>query len=551
MEQALYQRLRTELEERKAAGNYRELPLVSFCNDRIMLDANSYVDLSSNDYLGIAREPKYINTFLQTMLDTERSGSDFAGHFLMSSISAGATGSRLLTGNHMAYSYIEELISSLYNGSLSCAINQEQEDSNIAACTRRAQAHSRNLSAGAGVDESKPESMGPTGTGICACGCCSDSLGFNFSDLELKPDCPESRDGTHSGAEAWEGSWSRTDATVDAGAGTGAGAHGQAWGHNHGPDYGWGGSREHAQNKQASLLKISEERECLYINSGFEANEGVLSTIFGKKDLLLIDKLCHASIIDGMLKSPARSLRYRHNDMDHLKALLDAHASSYDNVCIVTESVFSMDGDLAPLREIAALKKRYDNVLLYVDEAHSFGLYAEDGLGLCKELGILDAVDFLMGTLSKAIGSYGAFLLCRREVKEYLINFMRPFIYSTALPAVNISFSMYIIGLLQTPLLQSKREYLHMISAYLHSNLCDLGINPSQSQIQPLVTGDNDKARHACRLFKQAGLLAMPIRYPTVPQHQARLRLSLNSTVSIDDIDLITRLVSRYRHLFV
>ena len=191
------------------------------------------------------------------------------------------------------------------------------------------------------------------------------------------------------------------------------------------------------------------------------------------------------------------------------------------------------------------------DVLLYVDEAHSFGLFGEDGLGLCKELGVHEDVDFLVGTLSKAIGSQGAFLICSPEVKEYLVNFMRPLIFSTALPPVNVTFSMYVIGLLKTTAMQYKREYLRKISDYLHSNLQDLGIVPSQSQIQPLITGDSDKALMASHIFRRAGMLALPIRYPTVPQKQARLRLALNCNLRIDDIDLITRVIKRYRHLFV
>ena len=439
MEQALYQRLEQALSARKSAGTWRELPLVSFSDNRIVLDAQSYLDLSSNDYLGIARDPKYTKTFFNTMLDTERSGSEFAGHFLMSAISAGATGSRLLTGNHSFYFYIEELIASLYN--------------------------------------------------------------------RVQPTAPTDAAG-------------QADASSGAGAGTAGGAAAEPW--------------------------VS-----LYLSSGFAANEGILSTLFGKHDLLLVDKLAHASIIDGMLHSPAKTLRYRHNDMKHLAALLQAHAASYENVCIVTESVFSMDGDQAQLEAIVALKRRYPNVLLYVDEAHSFGLFGAGGLGLCEELGLLAEVDFLMCTMSKALGSYGAFLLCKPVVKDYLINFMRPFIYSTALPAINISFSLYILGLLHSSALQAKRLYLRKITAYLHSNLRELGLNPSQSQIQPLITGDNDKALLACSTFKRTGILALPIRYPTVPQGQARLRLSLSSSLLIDDIDHITRVIAHCRQLFV
>ena len=475
---SFYQRLEQALAARERDGTLRELPLVSYSDNRIVLDAQSYLDLSSNDYLGVARDPKYIKTFLNTMLDTERSGSEFAGHFLMSGISAGATGSRLLTGNHSFFFYVEELIASLYNR------NQPEAKASIAG-------------AGAVSDN----------VGVARAGAAAHAA-------------------KNTGIEA-----GAADTARAAGAAEIVGAVGTAG--------------------AAGAASAADPWECLYLSSGFEANEGILSTLFGKHDLLLVDKLAHASIIDGMLKSQAKALRYRHNDMEHLAALLAAHAASYENVCIVTESVFSMDGDQAKLSEIVALKQRYPNVLLYVDEAHSFGLLGAGGLGLCEELGLLSSVDFLMCTLSKAIGSYGAFLLCKPVVKNYLVNFMRPFIYSTALPAVNISFSLYILGLLHSSALQAKRLYLRKITAYLHSNLREMGLTPSQSQIQPLITGDNDKAALACSAFKRAGMLALPIRYPTVPQGQARLRLSLSSCLLIDDIDRITRVIAHCRQLFV
>ncbi len=468
-----YERVKAELEERKAVGTYRELPLVSFNQDNILLDSMPYVDLSSNDYLCIARDPKFFKTFINTVTDTSTTDSDFVERLLLSSIGAGSTGSRLLTGNQIPYAYCEDLLASLYNGSIACAVD-------VADVTAGRPRKVQHLS----VQEAQRQ-MALSGGAVGGAG----GLG---------------------GAGGAGGTVAAVDET-----------------------------------------EPQRERSCLYLNSGFEANLGVLSTLFGKGDLLLVDKLCHASIIDGMLHGKAKALRYAHNDMEHLARLLEQHAADYDNVVIVTEAVFSMDGDFANLKDIVALKHQYANVLVYVDEAHSFGLYGEDGLGLCKELEVLSDVDFLMGTFSKAIGSQGAFLLCYPEVKEYLVNFMRPFIYTTALPPVNITFTMYVIGLLKTTAMQYKREYLRKISAYLHSYLQELDIAPSDSQIQPLITGDSDRAQLASKIFRRSGLLAMPIRYPTVPQQQCRLRLALNCNLRIDDLDLIVNLVRRYRRLFV
>lgn len=399
MDKAFEQRIEQALKERERAGTLRNLPQVSFHDSYLMIAGRTHLDLSSNDYLGIARERKYWQDFLSY----ERT------------LSSGSTGSRLLTGNHEAFGAVEALLASYYNQVL------------------------------------------------------------------------------------------------------GAGA-----------------------------LK----RACLYLSSGFEANSGILPTLFGKNDLLLVDKLAHASIIDGMMQGKAKALRYRHNDMAHLASLLEAHSSSYESVCIVTESVFSMDGDLGKLKEIVALKHRHPNVLIYVDEAHSFGLLGAGGLGLCVEQGVLPEIDFIMGTFSKAIGSYGAFFLCAPQVKEYLVNFMRPFIFSTALPSVNVAFTKYIIELLDKQDLSLKREHLKKLTLCLHEKLSDLGLKPSQSQIQPLITGTNEQAKEAYFALREAGLIALPIRYPTVPQGQARVRLALNASLSFDDVARLIQVIAQHRKLW-
>ena len=560
MGKLFYQRLRSELKARQLAGNLRELPLVSFQGDNIMLDNMPYIDLSSNDYLCIARDPKFFTTFIETMLDSKSTGSQFAGEFLISAISAGSTGSRLLTGNHTAYYFAEDLIASLFNGSMFSSINGEDESSLYG------------VSASANTpkyDEAGKDEVEAFKQGSCCCAdsdsgnCSQASSAYAFStdgvgdDLKLASSDPitgavnqelDTKDLSESAVQDLNNANSSLLHDDDSDAIKARASKRVPKGGSEINDYDALASEEDRTGYKAPDVKA---RACLYVNSGFDANSGVLSALFGKHDLLLVDKLSHASIIDGMLHSEAKALRYAHNDMQHLEQLLQKHAHEYESVVIVTESVFSMDGDQAKLKEIVALKERYDNVLLYVDEAHSFGLFGDDGLGLCKELNLLDKVDFLMGTLGKAIGSHGAFLICSKEVKDYLVNFMRPLIYSTALPPVNITFSMYVVGLLRANAMHYKRDYLRKISSYLHSNLQELGISPSQSQIQPLITGDSQKALKAYAIFKDAGLLAMPIRHPTVPENKARLRLSLNCNLRIDDIELISALVKRNMSLFV
>ena len=490
-----YQRLRTELKARKEAGNLRELPMVQFSDDNIVLDHTRYIDLSSNDYLGIARDINFLSTFIETMTDTSTAstGSDFAGKFLLRTVGGGSTGSRLLTGNHYSFAYFEELVASLYNR---CIFS--------------------NQTFGPCVDEAKLKADLQSGSW-------AKNSSHKSQDSELYPNLELYHNDKHESKSK------------------GKGKHKD--GHK--------GHKGHDEHVSCEIKAATYERECLYLNSGFDANLGILSTLFTKNDLLLVDKLSHASIIDGMLNSKAKSLRYAHNDMEHLESLLEKYHQDYENIVIVTESIFSMDGDRAKLKEIVALKERYDNVLIYVDEAHSFGLLGEDGLGLCQELNIVDKVDFLMATLSKAIGSYGAFLVCSKEVKDYLVNFMRPLIFATALPPVNVTFSLYVVGLMSNGSMKYKRDYLKKICDYFHNNLLELGISPSESQIQPLITGDSQKALQSCDVFKHFGLLALPIRHPTVPQNMARLRLSLNCNLRVDDLDLITKVIKRYRHLFV
>lgn len=489
-----YQRLRTELKARKEAGNLRELPMVQFSDDNIVLDHTHYIDLSSNDYLGIARDINFLSTFIETMTDTSTAstGSDFAGKFLLRTVGGGSTGSRLLTGNHYSFAYFEELVASLYNR---CIFS--------------------NQTFGPCVDEAKLKADLQSGSW-------AKNSSHKSQDSELYPNLELYHNEKHESKSKGKGKGKHKDS-----------------------------HKGHGEHVSCEIKAATYERECLYLNSGFDANLGILSTLFTKNDLLLVDKLSHASIIDGMLNSKAKSLRYAHNDMEHLESLLEKYHKDYENIVIVTESIFSMDGDRAKLKEIVALKERYDNVLIYVDEAHSFGLLGEDGLGLCQELNIVDKVDFLMATLSKAIGSYGAFLICSKEVKDYLVNFMRPLIFATALPPVNVTFSLYVVGLMSNGSMKYKRDYLKKICDYFHNNLVELGISPSESQIQPLITGDSQKALQACDVFKHFGLLALPIRHPTVPQNMARLRLSLNCNLSVDDLDLITKVIKRYRHLFV
>lgn len=270
----------------------------------------------------------------------------------------------------------------------------------------------------------------------------------------------------------------------------------------------------------------------LLFNSGYHANVGINSTIAGSGDVIFSDKLNHASIIDGMQLSKGKFFRYKHNDMENLEKLLIRERNNFKNAVIVSESVFSMDGDIAPLEELVELKKKY-NCILVIDEAHAFGVFGENGLGVCEHLGILSDVDLIMGTFGKAIGSMGAFATGKKELIEYLTNKARSFIFSTSLPPVNIAFSKWIIEN-KLPYTYEKRMAMLKLGQKLGS----------QSHIIPHIVGENDKTVELSEILFQNGYFTLPIRPPTVPQGTSRLRLSLTADIEEKDLEKLTKLLS-------
>jgi len=279
----------------------------------------------------------------------------------------------------------------------------------------------------------------------------------------------------------------------------------------------------HELEEKTALFKGKES--ALVFNTGYQANVGIISALCETGDAVFCDRLSHASILDGILLSSARLFRFRHNDIGHLESLLEKSAGKFRNRLIVTESVFSMDGDRAPLKEMVGLKERYGCEIM-VDEAHATGIFAKDGSGVVAEEGLTERVDLIMGTFSKALGSFGAYIACSKKIKEYLINTCRSFIYSTALPpcviAADIA-ALEIVG--KEPF---RREALLENAAYFRGELERKGFEiKSQSQIVPLIVGGAEKAASMSERLMEKGYWALPIRPPTVPEGQSRLRFSL------------------------
>ena len=285
-----------------------------------------------------------------------------------------------------------------------------------------------------------------------------------------------------------------------------------------------------------SLSKVFG-RAALLFNSGYHMNIGILPALCDSKTVILADKLVHASMIDGIRLSTTQYVRYRHNDLQHLEQLLQKYHQDeqIESIIVVTESIFSMDGDETDLAALAQLKQRYVKTMLYVDEAHAIGVRGEQGLGCAEQYGVLDQIDFLVGTFGKAIASVGGYIICDSIIRDYLINKMRPLIFSTALPPISMAWSDFIFNKVLS--MQQQRQHLAEISQYLQQAVIAKGFSsPSSSHIIPIILGESQAAIEKARYVQQQGFYAMPVRPPTVPQNSSRLRISLTALVQKNEL---------------
>lgn len=294
-------------------------------------------------------------------------------------------------------------------------------------------------------------------------------------------------------------------------------------------------------------VNCSSTKSALVCNSGYHANIGLLAalTSLPTKTLILADKLVHASIIDGMQLAKANNKtdfkRYKHNDYNHLRQLINNIDKSVERVIIVTESIFSMDGDRADLTGLVAIKKELTTsnltIELYVDEAHAVGAYGATGLGIAEETNTLTQIDYLIGTFGKTFASMGAYIICRNEVKQWLVNNMRSLIYSTALPPITHAWNRFVLAKIVN--MQTERKQLKQVSNYLKqavqqkTGLACL----SESAIVPYVLGANALAIAKAKQLQEAGFYALAIRPPTVPKDAARIRLVMNANIDIQTCD--------------
>jgi len=279
-------------------------------------------------------------------------------------------------------------------------------------------------------------------------------------------------------------------------------------------------------------------RRCLVFSNGFMANMGVLPVLTTPDDTVFTDELNHSSLIHGIRLSRAKKVIFRHRDLDHLEECIKRERKRKGNYFVVTESIFSMDGDVAPLKDLLSLKEKYGFYTI-VDDAHGTGVFGKDGSGLEEEMGIKGTSDIHMATFGKALGSYGAAVLSDPYIIRLLINRSKTFMYTTALPAPSLAASFKALELLRkNPNLLSE---LWKNVSYVRDHLSSLGFNlrDSKGPIIPILVGDDKMTVKFQRMLMAKGLFVQAIRPPTVPPKTSRLRITIVRAFSKEELDYI------------
>lgn len=286
------------------------------------------------------------------------------------------------------------------------------------------------------------------------------------------------------------------------------------------------GNTKFTESLEQTIANYHNAEAGLIFNSGYVANVGLFSCIGLKDDTILYDELCHASIIDGTRLSFAKAVKFKHNDTDHLKELLKKVTGT---VYVAVESVYSMDGDIAPLKEISKICEQYSANLI-VDEAHATGVFGKKGDGLVCELGLEKNVFARVHTFGKALGIHGAVVIGSKDLREYLINFSRPFIYTTALPPANIANIKCSYALLEksTSILAYNKHLIHFFKEEI-KEIQQLNYVNSNSCIQAIIVGDKSNTKLIAEAIQLQGYDVRPILSPTVPEGTERLRICIHS----------------------
>lgn len=290
------------------------------------------------------------------------------------------------------------------------------------------------------------------------------------------------------------------------------------------------GNEDSYQKLETQIAQWYERESALVFSSGYHLNTGVIPAIAHKGDLILSDKLNHASIVDGCKLSDAIVFRYRHLDYVQIENYLKEKRKLYNNVWLISESIFSMDGDCVDIDKLIEIKEKY-TLNLYIDEAHAVGSVGDKGRGLSEKNNNIRKIDIIAGTFGKALASYGAFLVCDDLLSQYLINKTRTLIFTTALAPIQLQWTSFVIGKIKT--MQHNRIILNEKSKYLKNKLTKKGYKVvGDSHIVSLIIGENSKTIAKSNELLESGVFAVAIRPPTVAKGTSRIRISINYNMS-------------------
>ena len=296
------------------------------------------------------------------------------------------------------------------------------------------------------------------------------------------------------------------------------------------------GNQDILEILEKTLAEFKKEEAVMCFQSGLNCNIGTIPAIVGKGDLIISDELNHASIIDGVRLSKAEKSVFRHSDMEHLESILKEQRDQYNQVLIITDGVFSMDGDLAKLPKIVELAEKY-HAMTYVDDAHGSGVLGESGRGTVDHFHLHGRVDFIIGTLSKAIGVVGGYVASKQETKTWLSHRARPLLFSTALPPAATAAATESVKMLM-----ESEEYTNKLwsnARYFKEKLAKLGFNTGHSEtpITPVIVGPEAKTMEFSRALLDAGVYVSAIVFPTVPKDTGRLRCMISASHTLEDLD--------------
>ncbi len=297
------------------------------------------------------------------------------------------------------------------------------------------------------------------------------------------------------------------------------------------------GSSDLHRELENHLARFKNTEAAILFSSGYLANIGTIPSLVGEGDIVYSDELNHASIIDGCRLSRARVRIYRHLDTGHLDSLLESDYGTLAKKLIITDTVFSMDGDLAPLPELAELADKY-GAMLMVDEAHATGVLGERGSGATEHFGVENRVPIVMGTLSKATGSLGGYIAGSPELIDFIRNRVRSYIFDTSLPAPSLAASIAAIDIIENE--PERREHLWRLINRFKGGLETLGLNilPSDSAVVPVLIGEAEPALRFARVLRENGVFTPAVRPPSVPHGMSRIRATLMALHTDEHIDI-------------